>query len=223
MNTIVITGAGRGIGLEMAAQYLRAGDRVIATVRSPDHAQTLNALGAQTHFAEMTDPQSIAAFGQAMADEIIDVLIVNAGIMRQRDMRFSGIDTAAWQECFQVNCIAPALLAGHLLEPVRRSEARKMIAISSGRASISRNTTGSVLMYRASKTALNATWKTLACDESDITAVLIHPGRVRTGMGLPEAELSPEESAAAVRQVIARCSHQDSGRFINYAGETMPW
>ncbi len=78
-------------------------------------------------------------------------------------------------------------------------------------------------MYRASKTALNAAWKTLACDEPDITAVLIHPGRVRTSMGLAEAELSPEESAEAVRQVIARCGPQDSGRFLNYAGETMPW
>jgi NAD(P)-dependent dehydrogenase (short-subunit alcohol dehydrogenase family) len=223
MSTIVITGAGRGIGLEMARQYLRDGDRVIATVRSPDHAQTLNALGAQTFFVEMADPQSIAAFGQAMAHESIDVLIVNAGIMRQRDMRFSGIDVAAWQECFQVNCIAPALLAGYLLAPIRRGAVRKMIALSSGRASIARNTTGSVLMYRASKTALNATWKTLACDEPDITALLIHPGRVRTSMGLAEAELSPEESATAVRQVIARCGPQDSGRFLNYAGETMPW
>jgi NAD(P)-dependent dehydrogenase (short-subunit alcohol dehydrogenase family) len=121
MSTIVITGAGRGIGREMAGQYLAEGHRVIATVRSQEHADELRALGAQTHFVEMTDPQSIAAFGQAVADETIDVLIVNAGIMRQRDMRFSNIDVPVFQECFQVNCIAPALLAGHLLAPVRRS------------------------------------------------------------------------------------------------------
>jgi NAD(P)-dependent dehydrogenase (short-subunit alcohol dehydrogenase family) len=180
-------------------------------------------MGAETHFVEMTDPQSIAAFGLAMANESIDVLIVNAGIMRQRDMRFAGIDVPVFQECFQVNCIAPALLAGALLTPVRRSQGRKMIAISSGRACISRNTTGSVLMYRASKAALNMTWKTLACDEPDIMALLIHPGRVRTSMGLPEAELSPEESATAVRKVIAGSGPQHSGCFLNYAGETMPW
>lgn len=223
MSTIVITGAGRGIGREMAGQYLAEGQRVIATVRSQAHAEELRALGAQTHFVEMTDPRSIAAFGQAMADETIDVLIVNAGIMRQRDMRFSNVDVPVFQECFQVNCIAPALLAGALLAPVRRSQGRKMIAISSGRACISRNTTGSVLMYRASKAALNMTWKTLACDEPDITAVLIHPGRVRTSMGLPEAELSPEESATAVRKVIADSGPQHSGCFVNYAGQTMPW
>lgn len=223
MSTIVITGAGRGIGREMAGQYLAEGHRVIATVRSQEHADELRALGAQTHFVEMTDPQSIAAFGQAVADETIDVLIVNAGIMRQRDMRFSNIDVPVFQECFQVNCIAPALLAGHLLAPVRRSQGRKMIAISSGRACISRNTTGSVLMYRASKAALNMTWKTLASDEPDIMALLIHPGRVRTSMGLPEAELSPEESASAVRKVIAESGPQHSGCFVNYAGQTMPW
>lgn len=223
MKTIVITGAGRGVGLEMARQYLADGDRVIATVRSEQHARTLRDLGAQVHFVELNDPQSIAAFGAAMVAETIDVLIANAGIMRQRDMRFSAIDIAAWQESFQVNCIAPALLAGYLLEPVRRSQTRKMIALSSGRASLARNTTGGVLVYRASKTALNAAWKTLACDEPDIIALLIHPGRVRTGMGLPDAELSPEESAAAVRQVIARCGPADSGSFKNYAGESMPW
>jgi NAD(P)-dependent dehydrogenase (short-subunit alcohol dehydrogenase family) len=223
MSTIIITGAGRGIGQEMARQYLAEGERVIATVRSQEHAEELRALGAETYFVEMTEPRSIATFGQAMADETIDILILNAGIMRQRDMRFSSIDVPVWQECFQVNCIAPALLAGQLLVPVRRSPVRKVIALSSGRASLARNTTGSVLMYRASKTALNMTWKTLACDEPDITAVLIHPGRVRTSMGLPEAELSAPESASAVRKVIADCTPQHSGCFLNYAGETMPW
>lgn len=225
MPTVLITGANRGIGLEFARQYTRAGWRVIGTSRSLDHADRLCALGAdvQVHALDVADFAAVTALGRALAQETIDVLIANAGIAGPGDMTAEAIDAEAWAAAFRVNAMAPLALAGAFHAQVARSEQRKMIAITSRLGSMGANGDGGRYAYRSSKAALNAVWRSYALDHPDVIAVLLHPGWVRTDMGGSSALLGPEESVTGLRRVIAGLAKADSGHFYNYDGSPIPW
>jgi len=152
----------------------------------------------------------------------MDVLIASAGVYLDRSMTPQNIDEAAWIESFRVNTIAPVALAGAFLEQVRRSEGKRLIAITSRMGSIAENP-GGAIAYRSSKAALNSAWKGLAASNREVIAVVLHPGWVRTDMGGAGAPVSPEASVAGMRRVIARLEPADSGRFLNYLGEEAPW
>ena len=118
-------------------------------------------------------------------------------------MPIDKVDLQSWELSFRVNTIAPVALTGALLEPLRRSEQRKAVAISSRRGSIACNDTGGRYMYRSSKAALNAAWRSLAVDHPELIAFVLHPGWVRnTGMGSPSADVGLEESVSGMRRVI---------------------
>jgi NAD(P)-dependent dehydrogenase (short-subunit alcohol dehydrogenase family) len=225
MPTVLITGANRGIGLEFARQYTRAGWRVIGTSRSLDRADRLAALGANVsvHRLDVADFAAVTALGRALAQETIDVLIANAGIAGPSDMTAEAIDAEGWANTFRINAMAPLALAGAFAAQVARSEQRKMIAITSRLGSMGANGEGGRYAYRSSKAALNAVWRSYALDHPEIIAVLLHPGWVRTDMGGSGALLAPEESVAGLRRVIAGLTKADSGRFYNYDGSPIPW
>jgi NAD(P)-dependent dehydrogenase (short-subunit alcohol dehydrogenase family) len=228
MPTVLITGANRGLGLEFARQYAGDGWRVIATARVPEKATALAALGSAVavHRLDVTDLEGVAALGRALAEETIDVLIANAGISGPRGMRPEALGAAevvAWERVFRVNTMAPLALAGACVAAVARSKERKMIAISSRLGSIAANNDGGLYGYRSSKAALNALWRSFAIDHPEVIAALLHPGWVRTDMGGGSAPLSPEESVAGMRRVIARLAKTDSGCFYDYKGESIPW
>ena len=225
MPTVLIAGANRGIGLEFARQYARAGWRVIGTSRSLDRADRLSALGADVHVhpLDVADFAAVTAFGCALAQETIDVLIANAGIAGPSDMTAEAIDGEAWAAAFRVNAMAPLALAGAFHAQVARSEQRKMIAITSRLGSMGANGEGGRYAYRSSKAALNAVWRSYALDHPEIVAVLLHPGWVRTDMGGSNALLGPEESVTGLRRVIAGLAKADSGRFYNHDGSPIPW
>ena len=228
MPTVLITGANRGLGLEFARQYVGDGWRVIAAARAPEQAADLRALGhaVAVHRLDVADLSAVGAFADALGRESVDVLIANAGISGPRGMRPEAIgaeETAAWERVFRVNAMAPLALAGAFVGPVGRSKERKVIAISSRLGSIAANNDGGLYGYRSSKAALNALWRSFAIDHPEIVATLLHPGWVRTDMGGAGATLSPEESVAGMRRVIARLGKADSGRFYDYRGESIPW
>lgn len=223
MPSVLITGAGRGLGLEFARQYKDEGWRVIGTVRDPAKEAALRELGVEPHRLDVADIPAITALGRALQAETIDVLIVNAGMMGPRDMSLDRIDQAAWEEAFRVNVIAPLAFAGAFLVQVKRSAQRKMIAISSRRGSMTCNDSGGRYIYRSSKAALNAGWRSLAVDQPELVAILLHPGWVRTDLGGPSADLSPEVSVAGMRRVIAAAGKAESGRFFDYSGDELPW
>ncbi|HEY0525508.1 MAG TPA: SDR family oxidoreductase [Stellaceae bacterium] len=223
MPTVLVTGAGRGLGLEFARQYRADGWRVIGTVRDPGRAAELKSLGAEVHALDVTDMAAVARLGQALAGEAIDVAIANAGVYGPRDMTLDALDVEGWLDTFRVNTIAPVAVAAALRGPVSRSGGRKMAAITSRLGSIEYNREGGMYAYRSSKAALNAAWRSFAIDNPGIVAILLHPGWVRTDMGGPNADLSPAESVAGMRRVIAGAGDADSGRFFGHDGTAIPW
>lgn len=222
MPRVLITGAGRGIGLELARQYEADGWDVIATVRDPAKAAELAALDVRVEALDMRDFAGLAAFPERLGPDPLDLFVANAGISRARSVR-SVEDAEAWQEVHAVNSVAPTLLAESLLPRVEAAGGR-MAAISSRMGSIDDSSGGSV-GYRASKAALNAAWHALALGwrARPVTLILLHPGWVKTDMGGSQAPLSAVESVAGMRRVIAGLAHGDSGAFLDYRGETIPW
>jgi len=226
MPNLLITGAGRGLGLEFARQYAADGWRVHACARAPGKATALSALAGEValHRLEVTDAAELAALKAELAAEPIDLLINNAGISRPPGETIPEIADAAWLQVLQVNAIAPLRVATALADNVAASRLKLMVHITSQLGSIARISAGRY-PYCMSKAALNAGARALALGLSGrgITGVLFHPGWVRTDMGGPGAALDAKASVGAMRAVIARLKPADNGRFLNYDGSEIPW
>jgi NAD(P)-dependent dehydrogenase (short-subunit alcohol dehydrogenase family) len=134
------------------------------------------------------------------------------------------VDARTWREIFEVNALAPLMMAQAFVDHVARSQQRKMIAISSRLGSITLNE-GGRYAYRASKSALNMEWKSLSIDTAarKLICVVLHPGWVQTDMGGPAAPLTIDQSVPAMVKVIDGLKPSDNGRFINYDGTEFPW
>ncbi len=244
MPTVLVTGAGRGLGLEFARQYAAAGWQVVATVRDRSRASELNALadaaGSQVRIETMdvTDHGSIDALAQRLevngAPLPIDVLINSAGTMGAGSFaqsglafgRFGASDFADWDHVFRVNVMGPMKMAEAFVRHVAASGQRKIVALSSILGSIGKNEIGGLYAYRATKAALNAVMRSLAIDlgrKYKIVAAPIHPGWVRTDMGGPRADLDAATSVAGMRRVIEALDAERAGRFWMYDGTELPW
>jgi NAD(P)-dependent dehydrogenase (short-subunit alcohol dehydrogenase family) len=225
MPSVLVTGAGRGLGLEFARQYAADGWRVHATVRDAKKAGPLETLGSAVtvHRLDVTDFKATAALGRELAREAIDVVIANAGVSPGHRISLTEIDEAAWLDTFRVNSVAPMALAGALLPALGRGEGKRLIAITSRMGSIGDNSAGGSYAYRASKAALNAAWRSLALDRRELIAVVLHPGWVKTDMGGAGAPVERKESVAGMRRVIAKLTPAESGRFFDFQGAEIPW
>jgi NAD(P)-dependent dehydrogenase (short-subunit alcohol dehydrogenase family) len=216
MPTLFITGANRGLGLEFVRQYRADGWDVIATVR--ETSPELEALGAEVRILDLSDPTAVSG---ARAGRPIDLLIANAGTYGPRDAR-DAAGAAEWLDTFAVNTVAPYLLAQALLPEVR-SAGGKLIAISTRMGSLADKSSGGFLAYRSSKTALNMAWQTLALANPDLVCVPLHPGWVQTRMGGASAPVTPQQSISGMRKVIAGLTPAQSGAFLDYQGQPIPW
>ena len=218
MPTVLITGANRGIGLEFARQYSQAGWNVIATARHS--SAEIDALGVRVEMLDLADADQVARFAERIETKL-DLFIANAGT--NHPMNTQGAENARdWQAMMMVNVIAPYQL-GRALIP-RMGANAKIIAISSGMASIADNGGGWV-PYRTSKAALNMAWSSLALEAKprDIACVLFSPGWVKTRMGGGGAEITTEESVGDLRATIEKLTIADSGRFLRRDGSELPW
>ena len=221
MATIIITGANRGLGLEMARQYAANGWQVIGTAREPEKAQDLQAIeGVTVMQLDAADDASVTRFAEQLSDQTVDLFINNAGIFGP-----SEFDPEAWLDLFNVNVIGPVRLANALKDNVARSGDKKMVVLSSQVGSIAENETGSMIYYRTSKAAVNQAWKCLAQQWQDegMTLAMLHPGWVQTDMGGGNADLTPEESVEGMRTVIDGLTHDQNARFYDYSGREIPW
>jgi len=226
MPTALITGAGRGLGLEFARQYAADGWKVIATVREPKAGSALAALGktVEVHLADMADRKSIASLAKDLKGAPIDVLICNAGIYGPRGSSFGRTDYESWEAVMRVNVFGPQAVAEALADNVARSELRRIVMLSSRMGSIALNDGGDHI-YRSSKAALNQVAKGMALDLADkgVTVVAVSPGWVQTDMGGKGAPLTPEPSIKGLRKVIAGLTLKKSGKFFSYDGSEIEW
>ena len=221
MSTILISGAGRGLGLELCRQYAAERWRVVGTVRS---ASAKLPPGVERHIADVTDVNQVAALARALRGMALDVLFCNAGIAGKRGMALGSFDYESWQEVFRVNVLGAAALAEALVDNVAASE-RKVIAMMSSRLGSIAEAGGVTLPYATSKAALNMLVKGLAATLAGrgIIVVALSPGWVRTDMGGAGAPLAPETSVAGLRRVIDGLTAAHSGKFFSHDGSTIQW
>jgi NAD(P)-dependent dehydrogenase (short-subunit alcohol dehydrogenase family) len=233
MKNILITGANRGIGLEMTRQLLQRGDRVIATCRQPSKAIELQALDDQ--FPEqliilpldVTNPTSIQAAYNA-AQRIVtglDMLINNAGFLDGQET-LDTFDPDVMQLTFDINATGVMRVTTQFLPLLRQGEQAKLINITSQLGSLqAMKSNWGRYSYNSSKAALNMITRMLAFDlkADGITIICIHPGWVQTDMGGASADITPSESAAGILTVANKITLDQTGRFYTYAGYEHLW
>ncbi len=224
MATWLITGAGRGIGLELARQLRGRGDDVIGTVRDADKAGALRELGARVELVDVADPSAIDALGERMRGQAIDVLVNNAGIGR-----FGGavkdLTSEELHRYMAVNAIGPILVVRALLPCLRAGERRTIASITSLMGSIADNGSGGAYGYRASKAALNMLNASLALElrGEGFTCLVLNPGWVKTDMGGARAPTPVDVSVRGLLAVIDGASPEVTGRFFDHDGKSLPW
>ena len=234
----MVTGASRGIGLELARQALARGDRVIATTRRP--SAEVDALAAE-HGSRLVqlrlDVGSVDSIVEAHADlegqvDAIDILVNSAGTYSHQSENwdpdatlFDTVTQDELLEVFRINAAGPMLVTQHFLNFVRASARGRIVNLSSLVGSVSSKTGGGDYAYAASKAALNIMTRALAAElvPEGIVVIAITPGWVRTEMGGRAAALSPEESVRGILSVAAKLTPKDAGRFLDYQGEVQPW
>ena len=228
---ILITGANRGIGLEMVKYALEQGWRIFACCRNPHNADNLFNIAKlsngkiSVHIADMLELSTLQALSYELRNDPIDILVNNAGIYGSDKNSFGSVDVVSWLQTFQVNSIAPLKMVEAFSEQLLMGNRKLVACMSSKMGSMADNGYGSSYIYRSSKAALNAVVKSLSIDlkEKGIISVALHPGWVKTEMGGTGAEISTRESVEQIFSNLTSLTINDSGRFIDIDGSDIPW
>lgn len=226
MATVAITGAGRGLGLELAAQHLAAGDRVLALARTASPA--LEAMAASSgglltiHAVDVAFDDSVRTGVATTGTDTVDVLYNVAGIGGGIVPELESSDWAVWNDVFAVMVQGPLRVLQAFLP--RLGEGAKVINISS-QVGASTWPMGGFYAYASAKAALNRLMRSVSTDlkPRGVVVGLVHPGWVQTDMGGPHAEITAHESAAGIRQVTADWTLETSGDFLNWNGKPHVW
>lgn len=223
MANVVITGANRGIGLALAKLYEARGDSVTAICRETNDEieEIADQVFPEIDVTKEEQLASIAIVLDKLLDEPIDILINNAGLLRNETLHT--MDSDSIREQFEVNAIAP-LMVTHNLLPLM-AEGTKIANITSRMGSIEDNTSGGYYGYRASKAAVNAIGKSLANDlkEHGVAVAQIHPGFVQTRMVGFNGEITPEQAAEGIAARIDELTLETTGSFWHSNGQQLPW
>ncbi|MGA2810286.1 MAG: SDR family oxidoreductase [Candidatus Acidiferrum sp.] len=237
MATVLITGASRGIGLELARQYAADGWRVLATARNPRGSAGLGELAEkhggnlETHRLDVADENSVGTLAALLKDQPIDLLINNAGTYPRKGTHVGELDYQSWRDTFETNLFGVMHLTEALLKNVARSGRKQIAAISSGMGSLgaaaqgSVDTMGASYQYRTSKSALNMALLVLSKELAPrgISVAIISPGWVKTDMGGAQAAITPQASVAGIRKVLDLPGMEISGKFLSYDGSVWAW
>lgn len=219
-RTVVITGANRGIGLELARHYAGEGCDVIGVCREAS-AELTDVAARVIEGIDVTKDAGVDQLTDALAGERIDLLINNAGLLQ--DEKLGSIDFDSIRIQMEVNAYAPLRVTEALVSQI--PSGGKIANITSRMGSIADNDSGGRYGYRASKAALNAFGKSLAVDlkPKGIAVAQLHPGYVQTRMVNFGGLISPEKSAKGLAARIEGLTLENTGSFWHSNGEALPW
>jgi len=219
MKKILITGANRGIGLELCRQLAGRGDEVVAVCRVA--GKQLKALSLRViEGVDVSAAESVRGLQTQAGIEGLDWLINNAGILSVEGLE--SLDFDAMERQFQVNTLGPLRVTAALLPKL--GPGSKVGIITSRMGSIEDNTSGGYYGYRMSKAAVNMAGMSLAHDlrERRVAVALLHPGMVATDMTGGRG-VTPEQSAGGLIKRMDSLAMTDSGGFWHAEGERLPW
>tara|TARA_R110001592_G_scaffold154860_3_gene384162 strand:- start:416 stop:1099 length:684 start_codon:yes stop_codon:yes gene_type:complete len=227
METVLITGASRGIGLELTKRFLGLNYKVISTYREQPSVELEKLLSYKSLSLvelEVTDEASIDKLESYLMGTQIDILINNAGVKGPVDQSMTAIKSQDWLNTFAINSIAPLMISRTVLKNMEKSENPRIITISSQMGAINTDSIG-LYAYRSSKTAVNKIMKILALElrEQNIAVCLIHPGWVITDMGGQDAEITVDESVTGIVNLVSNLTMEHSGKFLTWQGNEHVW
>jgi NAD(P)-dependent dehydrogenase (short-subunit alcohol dehydrogenase family) len=245
-KSVFITGTSRGLGLEFVKQLIaipQPPKHVFATCRQPEAAKELQELSAKypglhIHQFDVLNYASYAGIVEwvegILNGEGLNVLINNAATMHRDGL--SEVTRDSLMSEIENNAVAPLMLCKAFLPLLKKSASTSsvnglsvnkaaIINMSTMMACIADNTSGGIYPYRTSKAAINMITKSLSVDvkPDGILALVLHPGWVRTDMGGPKGLIDVQESVSGMLKVLGGLSEKDSGRFLKYNGDELPW
>lgn len=235
MRTAIVTGANRGLGYEYTRQLLGRGWRVIACARTTESAD----LGRlREKFGDALDMRSLDVTDHAAVDSLatdlasveVDLLVNNAGTTGPKGtpecMEYQGLenmDYAIWRDIMEVNVLGLFKIATAFHPHLAAGNRGLLVNLSSDLGSNAQNTLGNLYSYRVSKAAVNMISTGIGIEWRDITCVSMAPGWCRTELGGSGAEIAPEDSVEAQLDTFEKLGAEDSGRYINRFGDTVPY
>ncbi len=232
MKRVLVTGASRGLGLELVHQCLKRGDRVFAGCRDPEQAADLQSLASSyapqlvVFSLDVTDEKTIDASRRIVTAQVqaLDLLFNNAAV-NFGDETIISLKAETLVQTFRVNAVGPMLVAQRYLDLLKGGNFPRIINISSEAGSISRMERSRGYAYYGSKAALNMFTRALAFDKNleDVIVIALHPGWVRTDMGGSMAPLAPADSARGILNVADGLTQGDTGKFYTFEGAEYPW
>lgn len=229
---VFITGASRGIGLEMTRQYLARGAQVFAACRYPEKADKLQALTAVGQLSilalDVADEIAINIVARAVSAQTdgLEVVINNAALGPTGPAEaLTTVNKAALEEIFGINAFGPLLVARSLAALLQTGQQPRLINISSESGSLAAKQSGGWYGYGGSKAALNMFTRALATDlrAAGVIVVALHPGWVRTDMGGSQASLLPADAVRQMLAVIDGLTLADTSKFYTYEGREYAW
>ena len=225
MATVLLIGASRGIGLELARQYLADGWRVIATARDDAGLERLQALGAETLRLDVANPASNSGLAWQLDGERLDLAVYVAGV-GDRETAVSPPTREKFDVLMHTNAMGPMMVLPQIA-PMLAQSAGTFAVISSHFGSLTLTETSLAVLYRMSKAALNMYIRCAQHDFPEIGCLALHPGWVQTEMGGPQAPVKVQDSAASLRQTLEAVRTQRDprhrGAFLNHDGQPLPW
>ena len=221
MSKVLILGASRGIGRQLALQYKQAGWHVIATARKAEDLQALQSAVDRAFAIDVADPASVSGLAWQLDGEKLDLVVHVAGIMDRQPFS-EPVTQERFDRIMHANVLG-VLQSIPQVVPVLKPGSGVLAVIGSIMGSLERTVTADAVLYRVSKAAVNMVVRSAQAQYPDLTVVALHPGWVRTDMGGSAAALSPEQSATDLRRVISNLGPKHKGHYINHDGSTIPW
>jgi NAD(P)-dependent dehydrogenase (short-subunit alcohol dehydrogenase family) len=231
METYLVTGANRGIGLALTTTLLEGGHVVIAGCRKPEDAGALTKLGSEypdlldvvkCDLANELELNAVAAESLNRRKKL-DVIVNNGGIMPEQGIEsILEIDLNLFAKAFDINVLGQVRVIRAFFPMLIRSDRPRIVNVSSGLGSISEREGYDYYVYATSKAALNMLTRSIAFElgSKKITTVAVSPGWVRTDMGGETAPLSPDESARSLAVTIAGLTLEKNGQFLSRDGKS---